>query len=360
MTYRDRLTKTLLCRATDRPPLPMWLGFGPWAQTLGRWRAESGIADLGVQKYFGLDPWFRGVPCSGFGPWPHFPEREISRTADFVISTDYRGITRRNRLDGACMPEWIDHPIKAPADWERYKRERMQPRLDERLTGLDDFVAKLGDNSAGVQVGSFPWGVFGTTRDLLGAEGVLMAFYDQPDMVRDIMDTQTSLWLAIYGRIAARVQIDCIHIWEDMSGRQGSLISPAMIEEFMMPHYDRIATFARRHNVPIVSVDTDGRMDQIVAVMTRHGVNGFMPFEVQAGSIVEDYRKQYPTLGLMGGLDKRALAEGKPEMHRELDRAARLIASGGWVPGFDHLIPPDVPWANFAYFVENMKRIVGL
>jgi len=37
-----------------------------------------------------------------------------------------------------------------------------------------------------------------------------------------------------YEQLAPHVQIDMIHIWEDMSGKQGSLISPAMIEAFMM------------------------------------------------------------------------------------------------------------------------------
>ncbi|MCG3179693.1 MAG: hypothetical protein BIFFINMI_02034 [Phycisphaerae bacterium] len=341
--------------------MPAWLGFTPWGQTLDRWRAESGIPDLQVSTCFGLDPWFTKAPET-LGPWPHFEEKVIRQDGEFIVSIDYRGITRRNRRDGASMPEWIDHPVKTSADWQRYKGERMQPRLDERLAGLDAFVEGLGANDAGVQFGGFPWGVFGTPRDLLGAEGVLMAFYDQPDVVRDIMETHVSLWLAMAERVAARVQIDYFHIWEDMSGRQGSLISPAMIEAFMMPHYDRIAAFARRHNIRLIGVDTDGRMDQIVAVMARHGVNVFMPFEVQAGSDVEEFRRQYPNLGLADGLDKRVLAEGstKAAMHSELDRAARILAGGGWVPGFDHLIPPDVPWSNFLYFMENLKRLVGL
>ena len=45
-------------------------------------------------------------------------------------------------------------------------------------------------------------------------------------------------------------------------------------------------------------------------------------------------------------------------MHRELDRAEQMLALGGWVPGCDHLIPPDVSWANFTYFVEHLKKMV--
>ena len=99
-------------------------------------------------------------------------------------------------------------------------------------------------------------------------------------------------------------------------------------------------------------------VDELVPVMMRHGVNAFMPFEAQAGNDVVAYRKQYPKLGIMGGLDKSALAKGKLEMHRELDRAEQMLALGGWIPGLDHLVPPDVSWGNFKFFMEHLRKMV--
>jgi len=357
VNHRERLVGTLTGRPADRPPLPMWLGFSPWGETLERWRRETGDAKLDVARHFGFDPFFAVVPAE-YGPFPHFESRKLSEDAEFVVSTDWRGLTRRQRKNSSDMPEFVGHPVKGPDDWKRYKEERLLPRLEERLAKLPEWLAKVTPETA-VQVGVFPWGVFGTARDLLGAEELLVGFYSEPEMVRDIMETNTVLWLALYERIAERVRIDHIHIWEDMSGKQGSLLSPAMIEEFMMPQYNRIAEFARRRGVPLFSVDSDGLVDELVPVMTRHGVNAFFPFEVQAGSDVEVFRRDFPELGILGGLDKRALAEGKNEMHRELDRAGRMLAAGRYVPGFDHAIPPDVPWANFSYFVGELKKMVG-
>jgi uroporphyrinogen decarboxylase len=138
------------------------------------------------------------------------------------------------KQQGNSMPDWIEHPIKTPADWEQ-----LRPRLqmdEKRITeDWDKFRARLKQTGEAVQVGTFPWGIFGTVRDFLGNEQVLYAFYDEPEMIRDMMNTLTTLWIGMYERVAAQVQIDHIHIWEDMSGRQGSLISPAMVEEFMMP-----------------------------------------------------------------------------------------------------------------------------
>lgn len=358
MTNRERIINTLLFRQTDRVPFGVGLGFAPWGETLERWKKESGIADLDLAKYFGYDAGFLCVPAE-MGPLPHFEYTVLEENADFVTAIDWRGITMRNRRDGHSMPEFIGHPIKTEDGWKRYKAERLQPRLDERLPQLDKFLQDVRTIDAPIEAGYFPWGVFGTARDLLGAEEILIGFYTMPDLIRDIMQTCVDLWLAIYERIAQRVQIDHIHIWEDMAGKQGSLISMQMAEEFMMPHYDRLAAFARRHNVPVMSVDSDGLVDELVPIMMKHGVNAYLPFEVQAGNDVEVYRARYPKLGIIGGVDKNAIARSKKEINAELARVERMLPKGGFIPGCDHLIPPNVPWDNWVYYNENLKKIIG-
>jgi len=361
MTNRERIIGTLQCRATDRAPFGVGIGFAPWGETLDRWKTESGIADLNPWACFGYDADFATVNVE-YGTWPHFPAKVLSEDAEFWVSTDYRGLTMRNRRDGGSMPEFLDNPVKNWEDWNRYKAERLQPAAPGRLAGLDDFAGSAATADRPIQVGKFPWGVFGTARDLLGAEELLISFYTQPDLVHDIMDTCTGLWLNVYAAVAAKIRIDHIHIWEDMSGKNGSLISMQMVEDFMMPCYDRIAAFARANAIPIVSVDSDGLVNELVPVMMKHGINAFLPFEVQAGNDMIEYRRIWPRLGMIGGLDKNVIADSAPEqaMHRELDKMEKLLASGGYIPGFDHLIPPNVPWKKWSFFMQAMKKMIGV
>ena len=125
----------------------------------------------------------------------------------------------------------------------------------------------------------------------------------------------------------------------------------------MMPCYDRIADFAKRHGVRVISVDTDGNCSELVPLMMAHGVNVFMPFEVQAGNDLFDYRRRYPTLGIMGGLDKRALAADRAAIDIEVEKARRMVRLGRYIPMFDHLIPPDVPWENMKYAAERIREV---
>ena len=83
----------------------------------------------------------------------------------------------------------------------------------------------------------------------------------------------------------------------------------------------------------------------------------FFPFEVQAGCDIREYRRQYPTLGIMHGLDKRALARTRAEIDLEVAKAREMVRHGRYIPGFDHLIPPDVSWENFKYAAEQLKDV---
>ena len=184
-----------------------------------------------------------------------------------------------------------------------------------------------------------------------------MAFCTDPDMIKDMMRHLTQLWISLWRRAVEEVPIGRIHIWEDMSGRQGSLISPKMVEEFMMPCYDRIAEFARECGARVMSVDTDGNVSELVPLFIRHGVNLIYPFEVQAGNDILEYRRKYPRLGILGGLDKRALARDRAAIDREIEKARRMVKYGRYIPCFDHLIPPDVPWGNYCYAAEKMRDV---
>jgi uroporphyrinogen decarboxylase len=360
LTPGERVVRCLSGGDIDYVPYGIGLGWSPWGETLANWRQVTGRPDLEPWREFGFEPSFTTPALEAF-VLPHFEPQTIREDAEFVVSRDWRGITMRNRRDGHSMPEFLDYPVKTPADWEKLKAERL--RLDTPGRVPQDwaaFRARLQATGEAVQVGWFPWGVFGTPRDLMGAEELLVSFCTEPAMVKDMMTHLTTLWLSLWEQVAAQVQIDHIHIWEDMSGRQGSLISPAMVETFMMPCYDRIVDFARSHGVRVVSVDTDGDCSQLVPVMMKHGVNVFFPFEVQAGNDIRKYRQQYPTLGIMGGLDKRALALTRADVDRELAVAETMVRQGRYVPGFDHLIAPDALWENYRHAAVEMRRICGV
>jgi len=356
MTSRERILATLLGKKTDRAPYVCL--FGPWGTTLERWRKEGLGKDQAWAMEFGFDPHWVSVPVN-LGWCPPWPQREvIEDRGDHVIARDWRGIIIRDRKDRASMPEWLEYPVKTRDDWERVKAERFNPDDPRRFP--DDWKGWCKKQERGevvVQLGYFPWGIFGTPRDLVGAEELLVLFYDDPEWVHDMMDYLTDFWLRIYEKVVREVRVDWIHIWEDMAGKQGSLISGRMFREFMTPNYHKIRDFAKAHNIPIISVDTDGNCTEMIPWFQEAGVNVLWPFERQAGCDIEKIRDRFPDLGMIGGYNKRAIAEGREAMEEEFAVIQRVLAHGRFVPSHDHLIPHDVPWENMRYYCRRLKEI---
>ena len=353
----ERVVKWLTFQEVDRPPYYDFML--AWPSALQRWRRETGFRKLDIETYFNLDKGFVDVPVP-LGMFPTFEQKLIEEDSEGYVIRDERGIVMRQRHDLGSLPGFIEHPVKGWDDWLKIKSERLDPDHPGRYQiDWGAFNGYLKATSGVARVGYFPYGVFGTARDLMGAEELLIAFIAQPDLVHDIMDYLTGMWIRIYERIANNVEIACIHLWEDMSGKQGSLISPQMVNDFMMPNYRRVKEFAESKNIPLVSVDSDGDVSELVPIMMENGINFYWPFEVQAGCDVAEYRQSYPALSIYGGVDKRALAKGRKEIDREIERVEPVLKLGGYIPAPDHLVPPDVPWDNFNYYMQKLKTLVG-
>ena len=359
MTDRERFLACLLGEKVDRAPY--WLFWSPWGTARERWQREGMPADADIPSMFGVDQKPLTLPLN-CGPCPRMERQVLEEDDDYIVFFDSWGIKRRDYKHGMSMSEFIEFPVKDRRDWEKFKEERLDPNHPERLAGnWRELGAQCERQGCPVQLGSFPdTTVFGGVRWLLGDEDGLVAFYADPDLVREIMEHLTTVQLAVFARAVEEVRVDVIHIWEDMCGRQGPLISPAHWREFMGPNYRRIRDFARQHDIPLISVDTDGYPDLIIPPMMEAGVNYLFPFEVAAGCDVNEVGARYPTLGMMGGIDKRALAAGPKAIDRELDRIAPALEKGRYVPALDHLVPDDVSWENYCHYAEQLKKLVGV
>ncbi|NIA16170.1 MAG: hypothetical protein GWP08_19075, partial [Nitrospiraceae bacterium] len=341
----------------DRPPF--WLFWEPWATTYLRWVEEGMPGNADHQRPWNPDPAPKIVPVN-CGPCPTSDYTLIEEDEHTHTWYDRWGIKRRNLKGAESMSEFLEFPVKSRRDWEQLREERLDPDHSQRAAGVGALCRKWAEKGIPIQLGYYPdVGIFGSVRWMLGDEDCLITFCTDPDLIHEMMDHMTSLYLTVFEKVVQEAPIDMIHIWEDMCGRQGPLIGPQQWEEFLGPCYRRIKAFADRHNIPILSVDTDGQPDLIIPPMMDAGVNYLFPFEVAAGCDVNDFRKRYPTLGMMGGIDKRALAEGPKAIDEELERVRPAVEAGRYIPELDHTIPDNVSWENYCHYADALKKLVG-
>lgn len=95
---------------------------------------------------------------------------------------------------------------------------------------------------------------------------------DQPDLLRDILQHLTTLWIAIWEEVTAHVELDVAHNWEDMSSSRGSMISPALFHEFMTQYHKQVTDFLKGHGVKVILVDTDGNCKHLIPLFLEAGV----------------------------------------------------------------------------------------
>jgi uroporphyrinogen decarboxylase len=257
------------------------------------------------------------------------------------------------------MPQFLEYPVKNKADFQR-----LLPHLDAALPGrLAPDWAELCAfyNRREFPVGLTLCGAFGHPRNLLGVEGLCLAYYEQPGLVHEILEQWVEFYIRLSSRVWEGIHFDFILIWEDMAYKNGPLISPRLVKEFMLPYYRRVIEHVRGLGCDTIIVDSDGDVKELAPLFIGAGVNVMLPFEVQAGMDVRRFRQQYgKNLAIIGGLDKRALAAGKTATDNELALHLQpMLAQGGYIPCLDHTAPPDVSLANFRYYIERVREMAG-
>lgn len=360
MNERERFLACILGRPLDRPPF--FLHWGPWGRTWQRWEQEGRPKALqrfeDVRAFFGADSPPQVVPVH-CGPYPLIEREVLSEDDESCTYIDGWGIVRQDLKAQESMSAFLKFPVQSRSDWARFRDQYLKPHPGRLEGSWRESCGVWMDLGLPIQLGSFPnVGIFGSYRWLLGDEECLIALHDDPELVRDIMEHMTDLYLSIFEQVVREVRVDVIHLWEDMCSRNGPLLSPAHFVRFISPCYRRIRQFAGEHGIEVISVDTDGDPRLLITPMMEAGINLLFPFEVAAGCDVNEIRKHWPSLGIMGGVDKRTLAEGPAAIDAEIERIQPALQAGRYLPDTDHLIPSDVSWDNYTYYAQNMRQAI--
>ena len=312
-----------------------------------------------VHNYFNFDENLTTFP---FNHWiyPKFEKKIIKKVNNKIELWDSDGIKKVIFKDGSSMPFWLEFPVKNEKDWEILKEERLNLNTlgNRYMDSMEDFLNKAKSRSFPLCLFGDPVGFFGSLRFLIGEENLFLFYYDKPMLIKNIQNYLCDFWIQIAEEILAKADIDCVFFWEDMSGKNGSLISPKIFREFMTPCYKRIINFLRNKGLKHFVVDTDGNVSELIPLFLEVGITGMYPFEVQAKNDILKIRKKYPHLQIFGGIDKNELAKDKLAIDNELVKVKEMIKLGGYIPYADHLIPPNVSWENFKYYRNKLKEII--
>jgi len=359
MNERERFLKYMQFETVDRIPL---MEMGVWPETLERWHHEGlpkWVASLRhLEDYLGLDRSFNvnWLPIND-GVYPPFEVTVIEETQEEQTIRDETGVTFRQRKHHATIPHYIRFPVENEKDYDR-----LLPRLDGKNPGryAADFDEDLHwrlerGEIIGVNFSSF----YGFPRTLMGMENLSVAFYEQPGLVRRIIADRVEFAKDLLGRVLATGELDFVQVWEDMAFKTAPLVAPDMVREFMLPAYRELVSFLRDRGVKLIMVDCDGRVNDLLPIYRQAGIDGTHPCEIAAGADPFELRALCPGCALMGGMDKRLIAEGRDGVDAELKRIEPLLEEGAYIPFLDHFVPPDVSYETYRYYVERRREVLS-
>jgi uroporphyrinogen decarboxylase len=336
---------------------------GIWRSTFDRWISEGMPPELAnipsLFAHFGLHEHLWSGPQAQVFVYPPFEYRVVRETAETVTYVNEMGITCTDFKKDAykSMPHFEAFPVRSRDDWNEFRHRlawtpaRVGKAWANQVAGWRGreapLIVSLGRCSS----------LYGSLRDMVGVEALSYLFYDDPRLVEEMMDAVLDLFLHVTTELFRDFLPDAICMWEDMAYKTSSLLGVNQVREFMVPRYQRMTAHLRQLGVPFILLDSDGNIDQLIPLWLESGIDGVVPMEAQAGMDVALYREKYPRLLMMGGVDKKALAQGPAAIDVEIDKIRRTIASGGLIPIFDHGLPHDVSWENFQYFVARLKEV---
>jgi len=188
------------------------------------------------------------------------------------------------------------------------------------------------------------------------------ALYDDPQWVEEMINTIADCIFGVLEKILSLGgRFEAVSMWEDMAYNSGPLISPSHFKKYLLPHYRRIADLLHKHDVDVIYLDCDGKIDSLIPLWLDAGINCMFPVEVGTwGSDPVAFRMKYgKDLLMMGGFDKHILSQGKDQIRTEIYRLLPLVEEGGYIPFPDHRVPPDVPYENYMYYIDLARNIWG-
>jgi len=376
MTPRERYLQALLFGKPDRVPLSPG---APRESTLAAWHQQGlpegahyydallevlGIETDDAEPHVSLDVDFKMIPWFEEKVLEHKPGSPGSYVVqDWMgaiteISDQYDYTYIRFAKDFVTR-KWHKFPVSSRADWVEM-RKRYDPTSPGRYPA--DFEARC----QALQARRYPVrltvnGPFWQLREWLGLETLCTTMLDDPAWIEEMIEFWTEFVVATMQPILERVQVDAVGISEDMAYKAHSMISPRMARRFLLPTYRRWSDLVRASGCPIVDMDSDGYIAELIPIWIEGGINVCDPVEVAAGNDIVEYCRTYGrAMAFTGGVDKRAIAKGGREMEAEVLRVVPpLFEEGGFIPGCDHGVPPDISWPNYVEYARLLAKLSG-
>ncbi|MCE5240577.1 hypothetical protein LLH23_19125 [bacterium] len=257
--------------------------------------------------------------------------------------------------DQPVQKAWMEEHqsvIRTRADIESY------PWPDPETVDLSDLLQAANLLPEGMKLTSGTWGIFETTRALLGFEAVAYALYDEPGLVEGVLERVGDFLFRLFQRVLKLPNLGAVWFADDLSSVDTYFVNPNWYRQHLFPWMRKYGEAAAAAGLPLI-YHCDGTMWEVLPDVVDMGFAAIQPVEPKAMDIVEVKRQYGSHLCLIGNIDLGgALVRGTPaDVEAEVrQRLAQLAPGGGYMVGSSNSITSYVPLENYRALIEAVFR----
>lgn len=247
---------------------------------------------------------------------------------------------------------WADTHHGVITSWEDFERYPW-PRVEEFDFFAFEYLSKHLPDGMGL-IACHGGGVFEHLSWIMSFEGLSMALFEEPDLVRAVADRLGEAMTDFYNNLLDLENLVAVFPGDDMGFRSSTLISPAGLRAYTLPWHKQFAAMTHRAGLPYF-LHSCGRVTGIMKDLIEDvGIDGKHSYE-DAIIPVQEFQALYGKwIAVLGGVDLNILSGGTAD---EVRKKTRLLleecgARGRYAIGSGNSVPSYVP-------VENYLAMVG-
>jgi uroporphyrinogen decarboxylase len=218
----------------------------------------------------------------------------------------------------------VEGPIKTLDDLHRYTPP--DPHAPGRYNSVERIVQKYkGKLAIGVHLND----VFSIPRYLAGFETLMMAFLDEPQLVRELVELSVASNLEMVKEVARR-GVDFIFTGDDYASTERPFMSPRTFREFLAEPLTRVVAGFHAAGLPVIK-HTDGNIRPLLGMILDSGIDCLDPIDPIAGMDIAEIKQNHGNrVAIKGNVDcAHTLTFGSEQQVVEETKAVIAKAAGG-------------------------------
>lgn len=162
--------------------------------------------------------------------------------------------------------------LKDITKWREYVKAPEIPDTDEAWAVAMERASKIDRNEKFVTAFVAP-GLFEMCHHLMSMEDALMAFYEEPELMHELIDYLVEYELKLAEILCRRLKPDALFHHDDWGSQRNSFMSPDMFAEFFVEPYKKIYNFYRENGVELIVHHNDSYSANLVPHMIEMGID---------------------------------------------------------------------------------------